>query len=442
MTDKLLIYTPKMTNRLGYTLNVVFRYILKMEYQLTVSREAMEQYEGPKISYGHERIGDSLFIKAARLLTETTISEQELRPLTYDGQRAFFPVYGGESDFPFDPLASSFYLLSRYEEYLPHLTDEHGRFKAVESVQYKEGMLAYPMVDRWALAIRDKIAQKYPSMKIAERKYEFVQTVDIDSAYCYKNKGIGRGLMGLMRDISARDTAAVKRRMRVITGKEKDPYDTFEYILEQRKKYRQGHLIFFVLLGDYGVYDKPISYLSSEFRELLKHVGDYAKMGIHPSYESLAHPQLIDKEMKRLSDIIHRPIVRSRFHFLRLQLPESYRALIHAGIKHDYTMGYAEEPGYRAGTATPYPFFDLLRDSETELLIHPFVTMDTTFRRYKEKTPDEAIEELGKMIEEARKVGGRFCCIVHNQNIGDIDGWGEWKRVYEAMMEMADPSRK
>ena len=146
--------------------------------------------------------------------------------------------------------------------------------------------------------------------------------------------------------------------------------------------------------------------------------------------------------MKRLSDIIHRPIVRSRFHFLRLQLPESYRALIHAGIKHDYTMGYAEEPGYRAGTATPYPFFDLLRDSETELLIHPFVTMDTTFRRYKEKTPDEAIEELGKMIEEARKVVGRFCCIVHNQNIGDIDGWGEWKRVYEAMMEMADPSKK
>lgn len=436
----LLIYVPKITNRLGYTLNVVFRYVLRADFAITTDRGVFEKHEGARLSYGDRRIGDEVFVKAKRLLFETTITDQELQPIDYDGSRAFFPVYGRDLDFPFDVFSAIFYLISRYEEYLPYVSDEHGRFRAKDSLAYREGFLQRAVVDRWSLLLRDKIKEKYPDFKYGVRQYEFVETVDIDAAYCYKHKGVGRTAIGLLRDAFGRhDMGAVKSRLAVLGGKEPDPYDTFDYIIEQKERRKGTKLIFFVLLGDYGVYDKPASYLNPEFGELLKHLNDHSKLGIHPSYGSLEKPQLIDIESKRLSDILHRRIVRSRYHFLRLQFPQSYRSLVHAGIVHDYSLGFAEEPGFRAGIATPYPYYDLSRDEEVALLLHPFEVMDTTLQRYQNMTKEEAKEALAAVIGEVRTVGGTFSCIWHNQNLCEDFGWEGWREVYEYMMDTAAP---
>lgn len=435
----LLIHVPKITNRLGYTLNVVFRYILHAEFSITTDVGTFEAHEDAKLSYGKEPVDkDVPFVKAVDLLFETSIEEQELRPFKREGMMMLYPTYGGETALPFDPFAASFYMLSRYEEYLPHRTDEHGRFVTTESVASKYGFLEQAVVDRWALSVKEVIERHYPKYHFAERKYEFIETVDIDAAYCYQNKGVGRTVMGTVRDVfRERNMENLAERYKVLVGKKTDPYDTFDYILATTMKHTDIHLVFFVLLGDYGVYDKPISYHNDKFQELLKHLCDHAKMGIHPSYNTQEEPHKIDVEMKRLSDILHRRIVRSRNHFLRLQLPNSYRSLIRAGIKHDYSMGYADSIGYRAGTATPYPFFDLGRDSETLLMIHPFVLMDTTLQKYMVLKPDEATEAIKTMVDEARAVGGTFCCIWHNQNLCESFGWEGWRKVYEEMIEYA-----
>ena len=433
----LLIYTPKITNRLGYTFNVVFRHILQTEFSLTTDLATFAKHSDAKLAYCFNRPTAGIpFVKAVNLLFETNIAEHELRPYKEDGIARLFPTYDNSSDLRFDPFAASFYILSRYEEYLPHITDEHGRFLPQESVSYREGFLHQAVVDRWALSIRDIILKYFPNITFAQRKYEFVETIDIDAAYCFKNKGLARSLMGISRDLVKRDYhSELKERLHVLLGKQPDPFDTFDYILSFKKSHRDIHLIFFVLLGDYGIYDKPISYHNNEFQELLKHLCDHAKMGIHPSYNSLTNPHLIDIETKRLADILHRNIVRSRFHFLRLQFPNSYRSLIRAGIKHDYTMGYADTIGYRAGTATPFPFYDLSHDEETQLLIHPFVLMDTTLHRYMALSPDEAFNVIKKQIDEARSVGSVFNCIWHNQNLCDLYGWHGWRDVYEKMID-------
>jgi len=433
----LLIYLPKITNRLGYTLNVVFRYMLGTEFTLTTDEGTFERHEDAKLAYGPKRPAEGVpFIKSEGLLFETNIAEQELKPYMKDGVARLFPTYDKSSDLRYDAFAAAFYMLTRYEEYLPHRTDGHGRFMPQESIAYRNGFLQQAVVDRWALEVRDIILKYYPDFVFAKRKYEFVETMDIDAAYCYKNKGVGRTLMGIGSDLVKKEYhAELNDRLRVLRGKEPDPFDTFDYILSFKKRHRDMHLIFFVLLGDYGVYDKPISYHNEEFQELLKHLCDYAKMGIHPSYNSLTTPHLIDIEMDRLSDILHRRIVRSRFHFLRLQFPNSYRSLLKAGIKHDYTMGYPDTPGYRAGTATPYPFYDLSRNEETQLLIHPFVLMDTTLQKYMALKPAEATEIIKRHIDEARAVGSVFNCIWHNQNLCDLYGWAGWRNVYEYMIE-------
>ena len=434
----LLIHVPKLTNRLGYTLKVVFNHLLHAEYSITTDAQYFLQYGDAKLSYGRERLGDSLFIKSHRLLFETTIEDQEPRAECTDGQWILFPVYGRDLDFSFDPLAAVFYMVSRYEEYLPHHKDIHGRFMSSESLAFQKGFLDQPVVDQWTRMIKEKIAERYPDYEMPHQSYLFEQTVDIDAAWAYLHKGVYRSTLGFLRDFFARrDLSEVVRRFRVLCHREPDPYDSFDYILNSPHRAPGEHLIFFALLADYGPYDKPASYLNRHMRELVQHLDDYAKLGIHPGYNTLERPLSADQEIKRLGDIIHRPIIRSRFHFLRFQLPVSYRIIQRAGISDDYSMGFADAVGFRAGISVPYPFYDLERDHENELLIHPFCVMDTTLKKYLNLSPEEGLEQYKRLIDSIRAVDGTYTCIIHNQNLTDLYGWAGWREVYEQMADYA-----
>jgi hypothetical protein len=434
----LLIHVPKLTNRLGYTLKVVFNYLLHAEYSITTDAQYYLQYGDAKLSYGRERLDDGLFIKSHPLLFETTIEEQDPKAECREGQWFLFPAYGRNTDFPFDPLAAIFYMVSRYEEYLPHHEDAHGRFMACDSLAFQKGFLDQPVGDQWARMIKMKILERYPDYEMPRQNYLFEQTIDVDAAWCYLHKGIYRTTVGLFRDFFARrDYEESARRLRVLTHKEADPFDTFDYLLDMSQRAPGSHLFFFTLLSDYGPYDKPASYLNRHMRELVQHLDDYAKMGIHPSYNTLEHPELVDKEIKRLEDIIHRPIIRSRFHFLRFRLPMSYRVIKRAGISDDFSMGYADAVGFRAGISVPYPFYDLERDHEIELIIHPFSIMDATLQNYLKLKPEEGLEQYKRLIDNVRAVDGTFCCVVHNQNLSEFYGWAGWRDVYEKMVDYA-----
>lgn len=437
----LLIYVSKLTNRLGYTLNVVMRDLLHTNFAITTDANTFEQHKGPRLCYCAERIGgeNTPYFKPCHLLFETTIEEQNCHCFQYNDTPALFPVYGKDIALPFDPFASIFYMLSRYEEYLPHREDMHGRYLPTESIAYREGFLQIAVVDRWALMVRDIIMRYYPETVFPPRTFRFCETIDIDAAYCYLHKGILRSVMGILRDgLHRHDPQEVRRRMRVLRRKEADPFDTFDYILEQKQKHKKHELLFFPLLGDYNIYDKPTSYHNEEFRQLLQHLGDYAKLGIHCSYFSTDETKRIDIETQRLANILHRSIVRNRFHFLRFHLPSSYRELTRYGILHDYSMGYADLPGFRCGTCSEVPFYDLSSDQESSLHLHPFATMDTTFHTHMKLSPEEAISQFHSLVDEVRNVGGTFTCIFHNQNLYEGFGWEGWRKVYEDLLNYID----
>ena len=188
-------------------------------------------------------------------------------------------------------------------------------------------------------------------------------------------------------------------------------------------------------MADYNVNDKPISYQNAEFRQLLQHLSDYAKMGLHASYASFDEPELVGVESDRLSSLLHRKTVRNRYHFLRFTLPEGYRNLVRQGVMHDYTMGYAELPGFRCGTCSTVPFFDLSSDMESPLMIHPFMAMDTTFHTHMRITPEKAKQQLHSLVDEVKAVEGTFSCVFHNQNLSDDFDWKGWRPVYEDLLD-------
>ncbi len=435
----LLIYVPKLTNRLGYTINVVMRDILQTEFAITTDADTLVHHPEAKLCYAPQPIAsvDAIFLKSTHLLFETMIGEQECRYFDFNGTPAIFPVFHKDSALPFDPLAAIFYMLSRYEEYLPHRKDQHGRILITETLAYKNGFHLTPVVERWALMIKDLILEHYPETVFLKRNFSFEPTIDIDSAYCYLHKGWFRTCMGILRDgIHRRDPAEVKHRIRVLKKKEEDPYDTFDYIINLNKQYRFP-LIFFALLGDYSLHDKPISYLNNEFRQLLQHIGDHSKVGIHGSYDSAMEPKRLEQEIQRLAEILHRPIYRNRYHFLRFTLQRGYSNLEKQGITQDYSMGFADQPGFRNGSCSTLPFFHLSRNQEINLNIHPFVAMDTTFHTHMNLSPDEAIKLYHTLIDEVKAVDGTFSCIFHNQNLCEDFGWEGWRAVYEEVLQYA-----
>ena len=107
------------------------------------------------------------------------------------------------------------------------------------------------------------------------------------------------------------------------------------------------------------------------------------------------------------------------------------------GITDDYTMGYASEPGFRAGTCTPFYFYDLKNEAETSLKIHPFCLMEATFKYYKDISPERAIEQMKPIIDEVKNVNGTLYTLWHNEFLSDVKDFKGWKRVFEEMVEYA-----
>ncbi len=431
----LLIYAGKMTNRLGYTLNLIFDEMMGIEYSITTDREYFMAYEGAKFSYCRENLGNEVFLRCTDVLFQTTIEVLDLDYFEQDGLPYIFRTYSQTSVCNYDVLASVFYFVSRYEEYLPFIKDEHSRFCAEDSLAYKKGFLQKPVVNIWVEELKKEILSAYPDLPHKANCFSFLNTIDVDSAYSYIGKGFFRTSGGLCKDFLRGNFALCNRRIGVLMGKAADPYDTFDYIIYTIKKYKV-RTVFFVLFGYYGQFNKNISPYNRRFQGLVKSLCDYAKVGIHPSYECLEEPEQINEQVRMLKSILHKPIHRSRFHYLRFRLPESYRNLIDNNIERDFSMGYSDEIGFRAGICNSFNFYDLALDFETKLRIYPFACMDVALKNGLKFRPKEAFDKIRELVEEVRKVNGRFISIWHNESLSDEMEWKSWREVYEKTLEL------
>jgi len=431
----ILIYTSKISPRVKYTFNLLFRDVYGIKHALTCNKEEFLNHEGPKLHYGYQPFGDELFIQSKGLLLETGISDQDITVFNWNDTKAFFSV-GPKSCLPFDIFSASFFLASRYEEYLPHIRDKHDRFDAPISLAYNYNFLHQPVINKWAKEFKKIIQSKFPVLFFPAKKYSFISTIDIDNAYAFLEKGFVRTLGGIAKSLATLNFYELKERIAVLSGSQKDPYDTYAFQLELQKKYGLEY-IYFILLGDYGENDKNISIQSKKFRSLIKSLGDYASVGIHPSYGSNGKSEQLMKEVLRLSSVTNREVVKSRQHFLKMRLPDTYRDLLELDIQEDYTMGYASDYGFRAGLCTPFFFYDLDLEVETSLKIFPFALMEGTLKYYQKIPAEKAMEHIKPLIDEVRAVDGCFISLWHNDSMNDLGLWKGWQRVYVNMVEYA-----
>ncbi len=467
MTQTILFYATNITSRLRYTIESIVGNLLGLNLVFTQDKDPFIAANMPKINYSSERLSaNELFVESHNLLFEKIIkpyliqkdgdffSDKASNGVS-DGVIQNHPV-ANFADFDFDVFARIFFLVSRYEEYNldPSVLDAHGRFSSTKSVASKLNFLQQPVVNQYVMMLSGKLKSRFPDLDMSFPTYRFQPTFDVDNAWLYCNKGFLRNAGGFLKDVLSGNFEKVKNRADILRGLVDDPYFTFDYIQKLHQEYGFSPVMFW-LLGDLGKYDKNIFWKNKALQQLMQTIAKQYKVGIHPSYGSNDSIFILKKEVLRLAKILQKGDKNtiytegssfekntvfsfpSRQHFLKLRFLETYRRLLEVGIQADWTMGYADETGFRASIATPFPWFDLEKNAEMPLIIHPFQAMDVTLKHYLKLSPEAATERLRTLIRTTRDVGGTFTTLWHNDNLAEMADWKGWREVYERLLKDA-----
>ncbi|MEO5890025.1 MAG: hypothetical protein ABIQ31_07200 [Ferruginibacter sp.] len=420
---QLLLHASSISPRLQYICDFIFKEIMLADVRITTNQEQFDSSTGIKIKYANEsNVADHFTIGNHGLLFETNIREQKIQCFELTDFKAFFKTETG--DYPFDIFSASFYLLSRYEEYLPHKKDSYGRYAHENSLAFKENFLHLPIINIWVNHFIKMLQEKYPGMQVSLPPCTFFPTYDIDMAFSYKHKGWLRNIGGFFKSPSL-------GRIRVLLGLKKDFFDSYEWLDELHSRHNLQPLYFFLIAAKNSRYDKNVLPGKKAMRHLVQQHANKYPAGIHPSWQSGDQPGLLKKEKELLETISEQPVTKSRQHYIRFNLPEGYRQLPGHGITDDYSMGYGSINGFRASVASSFNWFDLQKNEPALLRVHPFCYMDANSFYEQKYSAEEAFSELLQYYAICKKVKGQMISIWHNNFLGTDPQFKGWREIYE-----------
>ncbi len=415
---------------MSYILKHFFRNLLGVPVTSTTKVDEFVAHNGPKITYSNNPLGKEFFIRSTGLLFEQGIGETSIHIRDWEDVPAFY--YTGEhSDIPFDIFAAAFFLLSRYEEYQPYVPDSSGRFPAGQSVAFDKGFLDIPVIDLWAMKFKEKLSRRFPGYSFPTREFSVKTLIEVNEAYAYKHKGILRTAGGYAGDIFRLRFKNLVERTATLLRLKEDPYFIYKELLDDIREHRTD-AVFFFLFSEFTTFDTNVSSSNHRYRLLIKRIIDYVPFGQLFSYYTAGDQEKMLAEKKRLESLAIRPVTKSRQHRSRVEIPGTYQHLVDAGIEEEYSMGYETHCGFRAGTCTPFYFYDLDYEIQTPLKIFPVAVSDRALMDVKKYTPAEARLHMEKIRYRVRQAGGQFIMSIRNASLSAKHP--RWKELFYQFM--------
>lgn len=362
---KLLVYVPMLTPRIKYIFNFIFNDVLKTQVGFSSNLAEFKKSELPKITYADHPVGNELFFKNSALLLAHNIAPPTIKTTVFGDTIVPFAVEG--SSLPFDVFAASFYFLSRYEEYLPYKQIGNGLFHAEQSLQYKLKILDVPIIDAWALILKNLLLKRYPKLFFFNKRFTFNPVICMAPSANTKRGKITEVASNLIQQVSARFSAK-----RLVTDKQ-----------EEIKSFIES---------------------------------------LHDPYGSPAHFYY-----SRPKDTVNECEGE-------LRLPESCLKSINSGINNDFRMGYTKTPGFRAGTCTPFYWYDLQLEKNTHLLLHPIAINDLSLKPDKNLNSKHVLNQWQKLFDSVHLLQGNFYMLWHQDTLlsGDKGKFG--RKLYKEML--------
>jgi hypothetical protein len=181
------------------------------------------------------------------------------------------------------------------------------------------------------------------------------------------------------------------------------------------------------MLGEALVFEESLNTRRQRFKLLIKYVADYKEVGLIFSFDSLSAYEVLKREKKRLEEITNRDVKDSvNAHYL-VNLPDTYRYLVELEIAKDFTMVYEDTPGFRAGTCTPFLFYDLDYEIKTPLVVHPIAMTTTAFKNKYASDITKTVESLQATV---KAVNGTFSMSFSNKNFTPVPSNEIWRTLF------------
>jgi len=303
----------------------------------------------------------------------------------------------GKAVFRTDIVYNTFFFISRAEETFNTERDEHDRFAAKYSILGQNNRLQIPILDEHARVLMKALNLSLPAPGFGH----IYLTHDIDAVTKY------RSLRSALGGIKRGEQKAVMKALRDIHN---DPFYTFPWLIEQDAKVPQAERIYFVKQTRGKGFDYPQYCLHGrDFKRLKALLLDSgARLGVHGSY----YQQLPSRPISTLY----------RTHYLRSSI-RHLKDLVKAGYTDDFTMGFADEAGFRLQTTRAVRWINPTTYKLTPLTLHPLIVMDCTLseEHYMNLTEEEAYFLCEQLIDKVRMHHGDLCLLWHNSIIKDTN---------------------
>ena len=407
----LLIYVAEISPRLDYVFKHICGRVLGLDFSFTTNLEAFIAHQGAKMSYGKAPLGNEYFVQCHNLLFSQGIEDWDINPRPWGNTIGFFAL-SDSSALPFDIFAASFYLLSRYEEYLPHVKDSLGRFPYTESLGWKHNFLQQPVVDDWAFLFWESLLSNFPDLVRKKGAFEVKAIIEAKRPFEFLYRGFLRTAVGYLGDLYKLKFGRIIWRSQVLLGLRKDPYDTFKWIIKLSKS-SPTQVVLFFLLGEGYTFRETLKTNRLGYVNLIKYVADYLEIGLILSFHWLSDLTQLMSEKEQLSSHTHREVESTYNDRQLVKLPEVYRNLIEAGVTRDYSMYYFDQFGFRAGSCRPYLFYDLEYEVKTPLELMPVVGKSLALKDSAGWVIEQTFNDLFDTVE---RLGGTFIMVFANRD--------------------------
>ncbi len=340
-----------------------------------------------------------------------------------DGSKLFAEqLEDGSIVFYADIIAATFFMLSRWEETVNPHRDAYDRFPATESVAYKQGFLDRPIIDEYALILREWIKLLLPNWEPEPRQFTVKLSHDIDHIRRFPStmQG-GRTLAGdlLKRKNGTQARQSLTDLWQQTVMPDRTPYMQNIYRLADLSQQYGFKSAFYFMAAEPGPYDSGYDPASPVIRRCVDELLEQGhEIGFHPSYRTFGNLEQLALEKARFDQALGLTGYGGRQHYLRFNAPETWRHWEQVGLAYDSTVGYADHEGFRCGTCLPFKPFDVQENRELTIFERPLIAMEGTLYHYRQLSQEESMGRILKLAERCRLSRGEFTLLWHNYTFG------------------------
>ena len=425
-----LVFTHQITPRLTYIFKHIFENMLGVSIGFTKTIETFVAHSGPKFSYTKKQLGNEYFIPAHTLLYEQGVKLQTLDVESLDGFPIFFKTQV-DSFFSFDIFAASFFLLSRYEEVLPHIKTTQGFFDPAQSIAGQYGFLELPVVDLWVKHLQKNLTVAFPEFfNTNDEKKKSIKNVLIEVLvpFRYKHRSLLVSLSDFFKSLWTFDLLQLFEQLAVLFRIKEDPFNTFNTWKSFFKSSTVSPKIFF-LFSESSSFQSTVSIFNLSYQKIIKTMSDLFSLGLLVSVKSqLKASDFLELEKNNFESLTHKPISDIRMSSEIQNLNTVYESLVVQEFNSDYSMGYQKTFGFRAGTATPFYFYSLSNEFQLPLKIIPIITTEMGL---KIMSPEKAFQLLNDIHENLPLSSSSLTIVISNRFFSPIDENKSWLQEFK-----------